>query len=137
MLQHGSGALGERTMFTKPAIIWLSILFASSASVFAQTTTPEMLNEVDAFYRRVRVCWVPPPKGLDSPSLKITLRVMLKPNGSLAAKPVPVAGSTSAHPKLVESAIRALSKCQPYVMFKQVRYEKWREMEITFDANQR
>ena len=76
-------------------------------------------SELDALRARLSQCWTPPP-GVDvSSDLFVVLHVLFKPDGSLAAEPAVVEGSTSAlgH-ALADSTKRALFLCQPFTMLK-------------------
>jgi outer membrane biosynthesis protein TonB len=90
-------------------------------------------SEIDALRERIRECWSP-PAGVDaSSSLYVTLRVLLKPDGSLSQAPVVVAGSASAlGPALAESGKRALLQCQPFTMLKPEHYAQWKDIQVNF-----
>jgi len=90
-------------------------------------------SEIDALRERIRECWSP-PAGVDANSnLYVALRVMFKPDGSLAQPPVVVAGSASAAgPALAESGKRALLQCQPFTMLKPEHYAQWKDITVNF-----
>jgi len=91
-------------------------------------------SEIDAFRRRLRDCWNMPPGTPNDGSMKVILRVLLKPDGSLQIPPALVAGTNNAlGPALAESAQRAVLVCQPYTMLKPEHYQQWKDMEVTFD----
>ncbi len=91
-------------------------------------------SEIDALRARISSCWSPPP-GVDANmKIYVVLRVFFKPDGSLAAQPVPVEGPPSAlGPAMAESAKRALLLCQPYTMLRPEHYNDWKDMEMKFD----
>jgi colicin import membrane protein len=91
-------------------------------------------SELDAFRRRLEECWSPPP-GVDSTSkLRVLVRVLFRPDGSVARPPEVVSGPASAlGPAMAESAKRAILRCQPFKMLKPEHYEQWRDIEINFD----
>ena len=91
-------------------------------------------TEIDALRERIRECWSPPP-GVDSDSnLYVALRVLFKPDGSLAQIPVVVAGSASPlGPALAESGKRALLQCQPFTMLKPEHYAQWKDITVNFN----
>ncbi len=92
-------------------------------------------SEIDAFKRRIKDCWRMPP-GTTSDE-KVFIRLLLKPDGSLAALPTLVGGSNTAHgPAMGESAQRALLQCQPYTMLKPEHYQEWKDMNLTFLAEE-
>jgi outer membrane biosynthesis protein TonB len=91
-------------------------------------------TELDALRRRLVECWNPPVGAADGAKLKVVLRVLFKPDGSVAAPPVLVAGTPSAYgPAMAESAKRAILTCQPFTMLKPEHYQQWKDIEITFD----
>ena len=94
-------------------------------------------SEIDALRARISNCWSPPP-GIDVNSkLYVVLRVLFKPDGSLAREPVPVEGSASAlGPALADSAKRALLLCQPFTMLKPEHYDQWKDLELKFDPHE-
>jgi len=109
----------------------------SATSLGAQTAPPNAQlsqTEIDALRERIRECWSPPP-GVDSNSnLYVALRVLFKPDGSLAQMPVVVAGSASPlGPALAESGERALLQCQPFTMLKPEHYAQWKDITVNFN----
>jgi len=94
-------------------------------------------SEIDALRARISQCWNP-PAGVDSNTrLYVVMRVMFKPDGSLARDPVVVEGSPSAlGPALAESGKRALMGCQPFTMLKPEHYDQWKDIEVKFDPHE-
>ena len=94
-------------------------------------------SEIDALRARISQCWNP-PAGVDINSkIYVVLRVLFKPDGSLAHEPVPVEGSASSlGPALAESGKRALLMCQPFRMLKPEHYDQWRDIEVKFDPHE-
>jgi outer membrane biosynthesis protein TonB len=91
-------------------------------------------SELDALRARLQQCWSPPVGAAAVANLKVVLRVLFRPDGSIAAPPELVAGTNSSFgPALAESAKRALLTCQPFNMLKREHYEQWKDIEITFD----
>jgi hypothetical protein len=109
----------------------------NSPSLGAQTAAPNAQlsqSEIDAFRERLRECWSPPPGVDSSSSLYVALRVLFKPDGSLAQMPVVVAGSASPlGPALAESGQRALLQCQPFKMLKPEHYAQWKDITVNFN----
>lgn len=91
-------------------------------------------TEIDALRERIRDCWSPPP-GVDTNSnIYVSLRVLFKPDGSLAQMPVVVAGTASPMgPALAESGTRALLMCQPFKMLKPEHYAQWKDITVDFN----
>jgi colicin import membrane protein len=94
-------------------------------------------NEIDALRRRLSECWNPPVGALDGGNLKVVLRVLFKPDGSVASPPQLVAGTPSSYgPAMAESAKRAILTCQPFTMLRPEHYAQWKDIEITFDPRE-
>jgi len=110
------------------------------ASLGAVTGAPSAQlsqSEIDALRRRISDCWNP-PAGVDAASkIYVVLRVLFKPDGSLARDPVVVEGTASAlGPALAESGTRALLRCQPFTMLKPEHYDQWKDIELKFDPHE-
>ena len=101
-----------------------------NAAVFSQ-------SEIDALRRRLQECWNPPVGATNAGNLKVIMRVLFRPDGSVAAQPQLVAGPASAYgPAMAESAKRAILGCQPYKMLRPETYETWKDLEIDFDPKE-
>ena len=92
-------------------------------------------SELDALRARMRECWLSPP-GINSDRLAVEIRVSFNIDGSLSRPPVVLQGAASPYGVMVaESAKRAILRCQPYRMLRKETYEKWKEIDMTFDAS--
>jgi colicin import membrane protein len=111
----------------------LANLGAASGAPGAQLSQ----SEIDALRARLSQCWSPPP-GVDATTkIHVSLRVLLKPDGSLAREPVLVEASASAlGPALAESAERALMLCQPFTMLRREHYDQWKDLQLDFDPHE-
>ncbi len=120
----------QRQVATADTLNATAGLGAPSASPNAQLSQ----TEIDALRERIRDCWSPPP-GIDANSnIYISLRVLFKPDGSLAQMPTVVAGSASPMgPALAESGKRALLMCQPFTMLKPEHYAQWKDITVDFN----
>jgi outer membrane biosynthesis protein TonB len=94
-------------------------------------------SEIDALRARLRQCWNP-PAGIDANTkIYVSLRVLMRQDGTLAAPPAVVEGSPSAlGPALAESAKRALFTCQPFTMLKPEHYQQWKDLQLDFKPNE-
>jgi outer membrane biosynthesis protein TonB len=94
-------------------------------------------SEIDALRARISSCWSPPP-GIDANSkLYVVLRVLFKPDATVAQEPVLVEGTAAAlGPALAESAKRSLLLCQPFTMLKPEHYSQWKDIELKFDPHE-
>ena len=91
-------------------------------------------SETDALRARLFQCWTPPPGVAVDSQLYVVLRVVFKPDGSLAHEPGVIEDSSPAfNPALSESAKRALMLCQPFTMLRPEHYNSWKEIEIKFN----
>ena len=99
---------------------------ASEAADIASTLVKE-------FRRHLKTCSKLPPSIAPSDRLKIKLRVVMTPNGTLAGEPVLIEASASAKgPALMQSAVGALQACQPYAMLPADRYGEWKVLDLSF-----
>lgn len=90
-------------------------------------------NVVAEFRRHLKSCSKLPAALKRSDDVKVKLRVMMTPQGRLAAEPVLIEASASAKgPLLMQSAISALSACQPYGMLPADRYGEWKVLDLSF-----
>jgi hypothetical protein len=93
-------------------------------------------------YSRLRQCWQPPggsrietsflfgeaanqAKPPDAAKGVMSIKFGLKPDGSLVASPRSIG---SAPPALVDGAIRAIQRCQPYNMMPLNNYRDWKDV---------
>lgn len=106
-------------------------------SLGAHTAAPDAQlsqTEIDALRERIRECWSPPPGVDNNSTLYVVLRVLFKPDGTLAQMPVVVAGSASPlGPALAQSGQRALLQCQPFTMLKPEHYAQWKDITVNFN----
>ena len=94
-------------------------------------------SEIDALRKRLGECWNPPAGARDAGQLKVVLRVLFKPDATVATPPQLVAGTPSPFgPAMAESAKRAILSCQPFTMLRADTYQLWKDIEITFDPRE-
>lgn len=94
-------------------------------------------SEMSALRNRLASCWRPPAGAAEVANLKVVVRVLFNPDGSLQGQPELVKAPASTYgPPMAESAIRALLTCQPFNMLRPTTYDQWRDMEITFDPKE-
>jgi hypothetical protein len=85
------------------------------------------------FRQRLKTCSKLPASIARSDNVMIKLRVLMAPDGMLAADPILIEASASAKgPLLMQSAISALQGCQPYAMLPRDRYGEWKVIDLTF-----
>jgi hypothetical protein len=94
-------------------------------------------SEIDALKARLSQCWNPPAGINANSNIYVSLRVLMRQDGSLAAPPVVVEGSPSAlGPALAESAKRALLQCQPFTMLRPEHYDQWKDLQLDFNPHE-
>ena len=105
-------------------------LNGGGASEFKANLTTD---EIAAFAARVQSCWSAPANLAKEPRLYVVLRVSLGRDGSIVTEPALQAGAASTlGPTLVESARRALRKCEPYAGLPAAKYDEWRMLDLRF-----
>ena len=88
---------------------------------------------ITEFRRHLRTCSRLPESIAASDKVKVTLRVLMTPEGRLAAEPILIEASASTKgPALVQGAITALQACQPYAMLPAERYGEWKVLDLSF-----
>jgi hypothetical protein len=88
---------------------------------------------IGEFRRHLKTCSKLPGSIAPSDGLRIKLRVLMTPEGKLAAEPILIEASASAKgPLLMQSAIAALRACQPYAMLPVDRYGEWKMIDLSF-----
>jgi len=90
-------------------------------------------NLVAEFRQHLRSCSKLPASLTSADDVRVKLRVLMTPEGRLAAEPILIEASASMKgPLLMQSAIRALSACQPYAMLPTDRYGEWKVLDLSF-----
>jgi len=90
-------------------------------------------DEIAEFKAHLSKCWAPPVGTANGEVGNFLIRILLNPDGTLGAKPELIrAPASPSGPTLVESAIRALQRCQPYDFLPAKKYEEWRITDLVF-----
>jgi hypothetical protein len=85
------------------------------------------------FRRHLKTCSKLPGSIAPSDKVKVTLRLLMTPEGRLAAEPILIEASASTlGPALMQGAIAALQTCQPYAMLPADRYGEWKVLDLSF-----
>jgi type IV secretory pathway VirB10-like protein len=88
---------------------------------------------VSAFRGRIRQCSKLPASLTPTDDLFVKMRILMRPDGRLAAEPIAKEGSASLKAiDLKEAAVAALSACQPYTMLPPEKYKEWKVIDLTF-----
>jgi hypothetical protein len=129
----------EERAATAARLAWLLNLPTETEASLAAPPSESKSNlssdEIADFKTQVSKCWVVPAGVPSTPGFDVLIRIALKPDGTLGARPELVRAPASvAGPPLVDSAKRALQKCQPYATLPADRYQDWKILELTFTA---
>jgi hypothetical protein len=90
-------------------------------------------DAIAQFRRHLKTCSTLPKEIAPSDKVGIKLRVLMTPDGRLAATPSLIEASASMKgPLLMQSAISALEACQPYAMLPADHYREWKILDLTF-----
>jgi colicin import membrane protein len=93
-------------------------------------------SEIDALRARLRDCWSPPAGAANADKLKVPIVIRFKPDGTLAGPPEPESRPHDAYSQaMVDSAVRATIRCQPYTMLSPAKYETWKEIMVDFSLD--
>jgi len=101
------------------------------------------INLIDAARNQVQRCWAPPLGARDAAQMRVTVTVLLGPDGGVIGAPTLDASdrrrtqrsNETVFRTFAESAIRAVQKCAPYELPK-ARYTEWRTLRLNFDPSQ-
>jgi colicin import membrane protein len=90
-------------------------------------------SEIDALRAQIQACWNPPIGAENAQDLIVRLRIQFRTDGTLSTEPALINNGSSPYFRVaVESAMRAVRRCQPYTL-PAAKYEVWRDVEVTFD----
>ena len=113
---------------------------ASTGSTAARTDQPLTMSEIDAIRTQIQRCWNVPAGARDARDLKIQIRFVLNRDGSLRGDPEIVdrqrASSDPFYRTAAESARRAVLQCSPLKNLPPDKYDRWRDIELTFDPKE-
>jgi hypothetical protein len=90
-------------------------------------------SPIAEFRRHIRTCSTLPKEVGPSDKVAIKLRVMMRPDGRLAADPQLIEGTASVKGALLmKNAMSALQSCQPYAMLPADKYNEWKVLDLSF-----
>jgi outer membrane biosynthesis protein TonB len=98
------------------------------------TATSNLATDLVAALRgHLRTCSRLPASISSADNVRVKLRVIMTPDGRLAAQPdvIEVANPLKAL-ELKQAAVTALAACQPYTMLPPDRYREWKVLELSF-----
>ena len=90
-------------------------------------------SAIAEFRRHLKTCSKLPASVSPSDNVRVKLRVMMRPDGKLAAEPILIEGTASMKGlELKQGAVQALMACQPYAMLPADRYGEWKVLDLSF-----
>ena len=93
-------------------------------------------SAIAEFRRHLKTCSKLPAALTPSDNVHVKLRVMMRPDGKLAAEPILIEGTASMKGlELKQGAVQALMACQPYAMLPADRYGEWKVLDLSFTPN--
>jgi hypothetical protein len=93
-------------------------------------------TELDALRARLRECWNPPAGAANAEKLRVPILIRFNPNGTLASAPQPeTSGGSPFMQAMIDSAVRATIRCQPYTMLSPAKYDLWKEIVVDFSLD--
>jgi hypothetical protein len=130
----------EERAATAARLAWMLNLPTDTAASLAAPPSEDKAHlpreTIAQFKAQVGKCWVAPADAPSAPGFDVLIRIALNPDGRLGAKPELIRAPASlAGPALVDSAMRALQKCQPYGGLPADRYREWKILDLTFTAD--
>lgn len=91
------------------------------------------VEDAAALRAHLKTCSVLPRSISPADNVRVVLRVAFRQDGKLAAEPLLIEASASEKgPALMQGAMDALAKCQPYAMLPADRYDEWRMLDLSF-----
>lgn len=99
------------------------------------SSEPLTISEIDLIRRQIERCWNPPVGAKDAQDLVIRARVQLNPDGSLRQPPelLDRPRSDPFWAAAADSVRRAILRCTPIKNLPPGKYERWRDIEFTFN----
>ena len=93
-------------------------------------------SELDALRARLRECWNPPAGAANADKLRVPILIRFKQDGTLASAPQPESTASDAFMQaMIDSAVRATIRCQPYTMLSPAKYDLWKEIVVDFSLD--
>ena len=95
------------------------------------------ISEIDALRQQISRCWNPPVGVREAEGLVVRINMELGPDGFVYGTPRVMNSSFDPNFQIAaESAIRAVSQCQPYTMLPVEKYDVWKNMILNFDPRE-
>ena len=113
----------------------------SLASAISRSLSTRLtISEIDAIRAQIQECWIVPAGARYAEDLSVRLRIFLRPDGGLARTPEVVDSDRMTRDThfrtAAEHAVRAVQKCVPLRNLPADKYDRWRDIELTFDPRE-
>lgn len=113
----------------------------SLASTISRSLSTRLtISEVDAIRAQIQECWIVPAGARYAEDLSVRLRIFLRRDGGLARTPEVVDSDRMTRDThfrtAAEHAVRAVQKCVPLRNLPADKYDRWRDIELTFDPRE-
>jgi hypothetical protein len=93
-------------------------------------------SELDALRARLHQCWNAPAGAAEADKRRVLLIIRFNQDGTLSSPPQPeTAPGDSFTQAMMDSAVRATLRCQPYTMLSPAKYDLWKEIEVDFSLD--
>lgn len=102
------------------------------------SNTPLTLSEIDHIRHQIQQCWSVPAGVRDAADMRVRIHVSLRQDGSLINSQI-VSTPRLSEPNYraaAESAQRAVHSCSPLKDLPVEKYQRWRELTLTFDPKE-
>ncbi|MFK7902401.1 MAG: hypothetical protein AB8B49_06120 [Nitratireductor sp.] len=93
-------------------------------------------NEMDGLRSAIESCWSVPSGLADAETMKASVSMNLKKDGSIEGRPTVSSSGGEAGPRraFASSVLRAVKRCAPYDLPAE-KYDTWAEVQVNFDAS--
>ncbi|MEO0411943.1 MAG: hypothetical protein AAF221_08910 [Pseudomonadota bacterium] len=117
--------------------------FGKTRRAKSRDSREQSISLTDAARSQVAKCWNLPLGGKDVQSMRVTVNVLLAPDGGVVGAPTLDPADKRRMQRSDEttfnafalSALRAVRRCAPYSLPKE-RYEEWKSLRLNFDPSQ-
>jgi hypothetical protein len=93
-------------------------------------------SELEALRVRLHQCWNAPAGAAEAAQRRVLLIIRFNQDGTLSSTPQPeIAPSDSFTKAMIDSAVHATLRCQPYTMLSPAKYDLWKEIEVDFSLD--
>ena len=108
------------------------------AAASGASNTPLTLSEIDHIRHQIEQCWSVPAGVRDAADMRVSIHVSLRPDGSVIDSRIVSTGRMGEpnYRAAAESAQRAVRLCSPLQDLPVDKYQRWRELTLTFNPKE-